>query len=95
MKQEFGEKGGDTGRVSCWMVYGGGLDGAGLLNSTAWGQCGAVLARVLPIFMLSAIAVFSLLFTEMVLFMKTNSKKLNTKADEGKLKAPYAKSPGR
>lgn len=56
MKQEFGERGGDTGRVSCWMVYGGGLDGAGLLNSTAWGQCGAVLARVLPIFMLSAIA---------------------------------------
>ena len=71
MKQEFGEKGGDTGRVSCWMVYGGGLDGAGLLNSTAWGQCGAVLARVLPIFMLSAIAVFSLLFTEMVLLCES------------------------
>ena len=95
MKQEFGERGGDTGRVSCWMVYGGGLDGAGLLNSTAWGQCGAVLARVLPIFMLSALRLLPP-FHGNGFLMKTNIEKItNETTRRRKRKAAYAKSPGR
>ena len=46
------------------MIYEGGLDGDGLLNSAAWGQCGGVL-KVVPVFILrfnSLFAASSLVF---------------------------------